>query len=69
VKQSHLDTTNMGYFDVVLTGELAEHWFVRLKIGICVEVVGQVWSRTYRNRQSVSVKETKILARALNEIS
>lgn len=69
VKQSHLELTNMGYFDVLLTGELAERWFSRLKIGTKLEVGGQLWSRAYKNRQGLSLKETKILARTLNEIS
>lgn len=67
VKQTHLELTNMGYFDVVLSGELAERWFSRLKIGISLEIVGQLWSRTYKNRQGVSLKETKVLASDLNE--
>lgn len=67
VKQSHLELTNMGYFDVVVAGELAERWFTRLKVGAGLDVTGQLWSRTYRNRQGVSQKETKVLASALNE--
>ena len=68
VKQSHLELTNMGYFDVVLSGELAELWFSRLKVGLNLEVSGQLWSRSFRNRQGVSEKETKVLASVLNEI-
>jgi single-stranded DNA-binding protein len=67
VKQSHLELTNMGYFDVVLSGELAEQWFSRLKVGLNLEISGQLWSRNFRNRQGVSQKETKILASVLNE--
>jgi len=69
VKQSHLELTNMGYFDVVLMGDLAQHWFSRLRVGLTLEICGQLWSRAYKNRQGISLKETKVLARSLNEIS
>jgi len=67
VQQTHLEKANMGYFEVLLSGALAEQVGSKLKIGKEVEVSGALWSREYRNRQGVQLKETKILANQIGE--
>lgn len=67
VKQTHLDKTNMGYFELVLSNEVAEKWAPKLKIGKQIEVTGTLWSRTFKNRQGTQIQETKILANQIGE--
>jgi len=65
VQQSHLEVTNMGYFEVVLTGDMAEKWSRELKIGMWVDVKGELWSRAFLNRQGTKINETKVLAKEI----
>lgn len=65
VPQAHLEKTEMGYFEIVLLGPLAEHWIPQLKIGYLLEVQGKLWSRKFKNRQGTPVKETKVIANQL----
>lgn len=52
----------MGYFEIVLMGELAEGLAPTLKIGKTVSVEGTLWHRRYKDRQGNPINETKILA-------
>lgn len=61
VPQTHFEKTEVGYFEVVFLGPLAEHWLPRLAIGNFIEVTGKLWSRQFKNRQGTSVKETKVI--------
>ena len=66
-QQTHLETVNMGYFEVVLVGDLAEQLGKKLKVAQEIEVKGTLWNRSYKNRQGVQLKETKILANEIGE--
>lgn len=65
VQQTHLEKTNVGYFEVVLSSELAEKWSRDLKIGMVVDIEGSLWSRTFLNRQGIKISETKVLAKQI----
>ena len=62
VCQKLLDKGSMGYFEVLVFGELAENKAKMIKIGKEVSVTGQLWGRTYRNRQGLRLTETKVIA-------
>lgn len=61
VTQRVLDKDSVGYVEVVLFGSCAEDSAQLLKIGRRISVRGQLWGRSYRNRQGAKVNETKVL--------
>lgn len=68
VSQSQLEKPSVGYFEVLFTGDLAQQGLTGLKIGDSIEVSGTLWNRTYRNRDGVSVNETKVMAVTLKQV-
>lgn len=67
VQQAHLEKPSMGYFEIVLTGDLARESLSEMKIGDFIQVSGKLWSRSYKNRQGDLVTETKVLADEVKE--
>lgn len=67
VQQNFLNSLTVGYFDVVVTGDLAERSEKLIKIGSELNIVGSLWSRQYRNRQGVAMKEVKVVASTVSE--
>ncbi len=65
VKQRYFNKDSMGYFEILLIGDLAEAQHGVLKIGKKVSVQGSLWTRAYKNRQGQKVLETKILAESI----
>lgn len=61
VTQHCLGEATVGYFDVMVSGELAEDLAARLRIGKQLSLEGHLWSRTFRNRRGQKVSETKIV--------
>ena len=61
VPQQYLGKKNIGYFQAIISGSLAEERAGEFKIGRKVSLTGSLWTRTYRNRQSISVSETSII--------
>lgn len=64
--QAFLETTNVGYIDVVVTGESAETFSKLIRIGAELIIEGQIWSRQYKNRQGLTMKEVKIVAEKIS---
>ncbi len=69
VDQVTFDKKTVGYFDVVLTGDEAQHKSTLMKVGFRVEVKGSLWMRNYTDRQGIKMKETKIFASQLEVMS
>ncbi len=65
VPQKQLEKASVAHICVVLLGELAEDWRGRLKIGMLVDLSGEIWSRTFSNRQGNRVSEIKVLAKTI----
>jgi len=65
VNQEFLETANVGYFEVILTGELAEVSTKLIRIGATLNLLGRVWNRNYKNKEGLAVKEVKVIATAL----
>ena len=66
VQQGYLTTKNVGYFSVILIGELAKAFEVMCRVGKKFQLSGKLWDRKYRNRQGRLVSEVSIIA---NEIT
>lgn len=64
--QSFLEITSVGYIDVVLTGESTDIFSKSIRIGVEVVIEGKIWSRQYKNRQGVTMKELKIVAEKIS---
>lgn len=62
---AQLEKPSMGYFEIVFSGEIAQQKLNGVKIGDWVEVTGSLWNRSFKNREGVSINETKIIAETL----
>jgi len=51
----------MGYFNVMAEGTEAQELSTFVRIGKRLDLEGRLWTRTYRNRQGMEIKETKVL--------
>ena len=65
VPQKTADKESVAHIPVVLMGEAAEEWAPKLRIGFRVQLEGEIWSRTFSNRQGVRVTEIKVLAKKI----
>ncbi len=65
VSQKVLDSDSVGYVEVVLFGDCAEDSAQILRIGRRISIRGQLWGRSYKNRQGVKVNETKVICASL----
>lgn len=65
VPQKVLEVDSVGYFEVVLFGPVAEDSAQTIRIGKKLSVRGQLWGRSYRNRQGGKVVETKVICAGL----
>jgi single-strand DNA-binding protein len=67
VVQRYFDKSSVGYFEAMVTGEIAENLFGQLKIGKTLTLSGSLWSRTFKDRNGRKVNETKILVDSMEE--
>ena len=67
VPQTYLNRESIGYFEVMVVGELAEGLQLRMKIGKAVQVEGKLWMRAFKNRQGNRVTDTKIFVEKIEE--
>ncbi len=65
VPQTTLGKDSIGYFDLLLFGEIAEFQTESLRIGTSLEVQGALWMRAYRNRKGQKISEVKIVVESL----
>ncbi len=65
VPQRVLDADSYGYIEVVLFGNPAEDSAQSLKVGRLISIKGQLWGRSYKNRQGIKVNETKVICASL----
>jgi single-stranded DNA-binding protein len=63
--QLSFDKESVGYFEVLICGNLAEGVGPKLRVGQRVQLAGALWSRTFKDRQSNRVNETKIIAHSI----
>jgi single-strand DNA-binding protein len=61
VTQEAYSKTNIGYFQVVVSGRQAEDLKGKLKIGTNVTLQGQLYQRAYTSRAGDKVDEVKII--------
>lgn len=64
--QAFLESTNMGYIDVVLSGDPAEAFSKMIRVGAELSVVGKIWTRQYKSRQGVMMREVKVVAEKIS---
>lgn len=62
VNQQAFDKKSVGYFEVQVTGSLAEELQGNIKIGKKITVCGTLWMRNYKNRNGLIISETKVVA-------
>lgn len=62
VGQRYFNKDSIGYFEVLVTGDLVDGARQWLRVGRKVRIEGSLWMRAYRNRQGNKVVETKVLA-------
>ena len=63
VPQKYVDGDSMGYFDLMLFGDIAVTNGVDLRIGKTITVEGTLWSRSFRNRKGQQIKQTKVIVK------
>jgi single-stranded DNA-binding protein len=63
VVQEVLGKETVGYHELLFFGDLAEQEAGVLKVGSRLCVQGVLWQRSYRDRKSVKVSETKVFVR------
>lgn len=65
VLQENFDKKSTGYFELQLSGALAEEFGPELKIGKKVSIDGELWMRSYRPRSGGQLNETKVLVKSI----
>ncbi len=61
--QEVLGKETVGYHELFFFGPLAEQEGGTFKVGSRLLVHGSLWQRSYRDRKSVKVSETKVFVR------
>lgn len=62
VNQESFEKKSVGYFEVQVSGTMAEELQGKVKVGKKVSVQGALWMRNYKNKNGVVVTEVKVVA-------
>jgi single-stranded DNA-binding protein len=68
IPQAYLEKRSVGYFTVLLTGELAESTSGKFQVGSQIKVQGSLWTRKYKNRHGTMITEFHIVASETSQI-